>query len=142
MINKYYPILFDRYNNDQITDGFNEYYARYITACVAQGKGNLNELYIEYYSKTEDVYNYARRIYNNIFDIFRLENLGEEDYQFLHDEAYRLYEQAILEDVGRQSRYDVIYCIINISEAMDKEVNSEIIAEMKDYLEQHKEEYQ
>lgn len=148
MVLKYYPIFFEKFDPSQsegIAGPFNPYYEMYVFAYKAEG-GELIPVYNEYKEKADNLYEYARTVYGWILG---LDNITAEEYNFLYDEAYRLYSAA-KENVKVYPTVDenkAVFlnmlqgfgCICEIREAMGKEIDSDAREEMKKYMDNYKE---
>lgn len=147
MILRYYPVLFENYNADQVSDisdtGLDSFYALYVCAQFVKGnRDDFEKLYYMYKEKAENHYYYANWVYSKILiidglkDDLQIEGLSDKEYEFLNNEGYVLYEQAKRDDVDIVSRIDSFYCIKVILQEMGKDDEVAIIdAEIQEFWE-------
>lgn len=138
MVLEYFPILFDRCEGYQtgFDHGFASFYAIYVCSCLAEDlKDEYKTEYFEYKMKAENIYYYAQRFYGRAL---QLNNLTDEDYDFLYYEAIDIYEQAKSDDMDYHSRLNANTVLISIFNAMGKEEELKLYyeKEIKDYMEE------
>ena len=137
MILEYYPIFFEKFTPDE---SFDFYYEMYVYAYKAEDVGGLIPIYNEYKEMASNVYQYAGMVYQYILD---LDNITTEEYDFLYDEAYRLYAAArknvevyptIEENIEPLKNALSAYgCVYAICEALGKDIEPSVKEDMEEY---------
>lgn len=150
MVLDYYPIFFEKFSEEQISDiserGFDPFYEEYVFAYKAESKGGLIPIYNEYKEKAYNKYIFARAVYDYVL---RLDNLSDDEYTFLYKEAYDLYAEArenakevyITENENREAFLKVLGaygCVIEICDVLKKEIDSNIQDDMEEYKKNYK----